>query len=361
MNSFVEEGDEVRRHIIIRNVYEMMAYAFRTVDTLEHRMLESEDFDNFEDLMAAILALGMSTQLRRGLEHEYLPIEDDLTNIRGHVDVKATQILRIQQRPQVHCIFDEFTIDTMKNRVIVTAGMLLLRNPRVSKTRSRALKRSLLLMRDVPTINEKSIDWGRLQTPHSNGYYNLLLGVCRMILESKIQTERQGQHHLTDIELDQRLSKLYERFILEYFRYHHPELSANADVISSGLSGEISDMLPQLQTDITLHASRSSQSKCRLIIDTKCYRNILINGFGKPILRPDHLNQIFKYVLRASYGATDQVAGMLLYAHTKADPPINEHWIENGHDFYVQSIDLGRPFQEIRSQLDGIGESIFSR
>ena len=362
MSGFVEEGDEARRHIIIRNIYEMMAYAFRTVGSLEHRMLESEHFDNFEDLMAAILALGLSTQLRRGLEHEYVPVEDDVINIRGHVDVRATQRLRIKQRPQVHCKFDEFTTDTIKNRVIITAGLQLLRNPRVSKSRSLALKRSLLLIKDIPTINEKAIDWGRLRSQHNNGFYNLLMGVCHMILENRIQTELQGHHHLTDIELDQRLSHLYEHFILEYFRYHHPELRANADVINTGLSGEGSDLLPQLQTDITLHANKNNQRQCRLIIDAKFYKNILEdNGFGKPILRPNNLNQIFKYVLRASYEITDQVSGMLLYAHTATDPPIYEHWKENGHDFYAQSIDLGRPFKEISKQLDKIGESVLNQ
>ena len=51
---------------------------------------------------------------------------------------------------------------------------------------------------------------------------------------------------------EQRMSHLYEKFILEYYRREHPELSAGAPYISWALDDGFDDMLPAMHTDITL-------------------------------------------------------------------------------------------------------------
>lgn len=48
--------------IPIKNVFYMLAYAFRALDRKAYRPLESEDFANAEDLLAAILILGVEDQ-----------------------------------------------------------------------------------------------------------------------------------------------------------------------------------------------------------------------------------------------------------------------------------------------------------
>lgn len=70
-------------NVVIRNIYYMMAYAFRALDLKEYERLKTEDFEELDDLLAAILAIGMSAQQRRGYERGYLPEEEDLRACAG--------------------------------------------------------------------------------------------------------------------------------------------------------------------------------------------------------------------------------------------------------------------------------------
>ena len=58
--------------VVIKNIYYMMAYAFRALEVKEFAKLNSEEFDNFADLMAAILAVGIGLQRKRGFERDYV-------------------------------------------------------------------------------------------------------------------------------------------------------------------------------------------------------------------------------------------------------------------------------------------------
>lgn len=51
---------------------------------------------------------------------------------------------------------------------------------------------------------------------------------------------------------EQRMCRLYEKFVLEYYRQEHPEIKANASQISWQLDDDMGAMLPVMQTDIML-------------------------------------------------------------------------------------------------------------
>ena len=44
--------------VVIKNIYYMMAYAFKAIDISDFKRLEVESFGNVLDLLAAILAAG---------------------------------------------------------------------------------------------------------------------------------------------------------------------------------------------------------------------------------------------------------------------------------------------------------------
>ena len=58
------------------------------------------------------------------------------------------------------------------------------------------------------------------------------------------------------------------KFILEYYRKEHPELTVNASQIFWQLDSDSSDMLPVMQTDLML-----SREEKVLIIDAKYYEH----------------------------------------------------------------------------------------
>lgn len=336
-------------NVVVRNVYYMMAYAFRTLDVDDFERLKTEPFDNLADLLAAILTIGISSQRRRGFEHDYSSRNEDLLGIRGRIDMRGTAHHRASQRNEVCCEYDEFTEDTYKNRILKTCAGLFVRDPEVPEARRRELKRALVSMRDVGEVDPARIEWARLRYHRNNGSYRLLMNVCYMVAQSLILTTDQGETSLASFTSGQRLHALYEVFVLEYFRKEHPELGVSAKVIDRKASEDAPAFLPQLCTDITLeHGDRM------LIIDAKCYGRILGTHHDKEILSPANLNQIQSYVMHAAYGTGLDVQGMLLYALTESEDARHESWDEIGHTWHCRTLDLGCEFEDIAAQLDEI-------
>lgn len=77
----------------------MLAYAFQTLNEQGYKDIATEHFENTAELMAAILAKGITSQLKRGLGREYLPQTESLSSLRGRINIpesikRQTQIGR---------------------------------------------------------------------------------------------------------------------------------------------------------------------------------------------------------------------------------------------------------------------------
>lgn len=73
--------------IRIQNVYYMLSYAFNILNEQGYKKLATEHFTNTAELMAAILAKGITVQLKRGLWKEYISHSEQLSSIRGKIDI----------------------------------------------------------------------------------------------------------------------------------------------------------------------------------------------------------------------------------------------------------------------------------
>lgn len=337
--------------VVVRNIYYMMAYAFRVLDIREYAKLKVEEFDNLADLLAAILHIGISLQLKRGLEKDYEETEEELQAIRGRIDMRATVRLKMAKRTNVACVYDEFSVNTYKNQILKTCALLLLKHPDVAPQRKRDLKRCAMALAEVAELNPARIEWARLRYHRNNGSYQMLMNVCYMVVKGLLQSEDEGELKLATFKDSQQLHALYEQFVLAYFRIEHPEIDrVSAKIIKRGVGEDAPAFLPGLCTDITLENGAKT-----LIIDTKCYGSILGTHHDKEMLSPGNLNQIQSYVTHEAYdNPGKEVQGMLLYALTEHEREISESWDEIGHRFHVRTLDLGCDFKEIAAQLDDI-------
>ena len=55
--------------ILIKNIFIMLSYAFQVLQEENYKKVAAEEFQNMEDLLAAILAKGVAQQVKRGREH----------------------------------------------------------------------------------------------------------------------------------------------------------------------------------------------------------------------------------------------------------------------------------------------------
>ena len=76
--------------IKIQNVYYMLAYVYQVLRDNGYTFLSSEEFDNMQNLLAAILSKGLANQIKRGLGREYILQNELLDSPRGKINVADT-------------------------------------------------------------------------------------------------------------------------------------------------------------------------------------------------------------------------------------------------------------------------------
>lgn len=341
--------------IRIQNIYYMLAYAFQVLNEQGYKNIATEDFENTAELCAAILARGISTQIKRGLGKEYIPRTESLSSLRGKIDITESIKTQALQRKQLVCSYDEFSVNSYMNRIIKSTVLLLLRAD-ITKARKKELGKLLVFFDDVDVIDLYSVNWN-VQYNRNNQTYRMLISICYLVVKGLLQTQSDGTTKLMDFLDEQRMHRLYEKFVLEYYRREYPQITANASQIHWQLDDDMSAMLPVMQTDIMLtHGEKT------LIIDAKYYAHSTQMQYDKHTLHSGNMYQIFTYVKNKEVELADkphEVSGMLLYAKTDEDIyPENEYRM-SGNKIEVRTLNLDGDFDSIKSQLDGIAERYF--
>jgi len=341
--------------IPVQNVYYMLAYAFKVLNEQAYNNISTEQFKNVAELCAAILTKGISVQLKRGLGREYISETDVLSAIRGKIDISESMKSLTMLKKQLICEYDDFSVNSYMNQVIKTTVKLLLRSD-ISKTRKKELHKLFAFFGEVELLDVYNINWS-FQYNRNNQTYRMLISICYLIVKGLLQTNSDGTKKLMEFIDEQRMSRLYEKFILEYFRREHPKILANASQIPWQLDDDMNHMLPVMQTDITL-----TKDEKTLIIDAKYYSNTMQTQYDVHTLHSGNLYQIFTYVKNKESQLRSQpheVSGMLLYARTDEVALPNNTYMMSGNRISVQTLDLDCNFEEIAAQLDAIAFRYF--
>ena len=110
--------------IRIQNIYYMLAYAFQVLNEQGYKNIATEEFDNTAELCAAILARGISTQIKRGLGREYIPKTEALSSLRGKLAISESIKTQTFLSRQMICSYDDFSVNSVMNRIIKSLSLI---------------------------------------------------------------------------------------------------------------------------------------------------------------------------------------------------------------------------------------------
>ena len=346
------------KSILIKNIYYMLSYAFTILNQGGYEDIATEEFDNIHNLFASILAKGIGRQLKQGLYREYINCREAIAVVRGKIDMPGTMQNRIARKRLLTCEYDELSENNLLNQILKTTVMLLLRHARVGQEYKSDLKKEMLFFSDVDIIDPAAIRWSAIRFQRNNSTYRMLISLCQLILEGMLLTTESGEYKLASFIDEQRMNRLYEKFILEYYAKECPQVTAAASQISWALDDGIGTMLPVMQSDIML-----TKGSNVLIIDAKYYTHTTQAQYDVQTLHSGNLYQIFTYVKNKDmeFGEMPHsVSGMLLYAATdEAIQPDNSYQM-SGNRISVRTLDLNREFSAIAAQLNAILDEHFS-
>ena len=340
--------------IPIKNVYYMLAYAFKELRHNNYEHIAGEDFDDIYDLFAEILSKGIACLLKRGLHKEYVATADTLPTLRGKLDLEGTLKERIGQRARLACEYDRLSENNPFNQILKASAMLLLRHHDVNRLRKHALWRLMPFLEGVDDVKPSGIRWDALRYDGNTRTYQMLHSLCFFLLHSKLLTTENGGTRMEQFS-DDHINLLFQRFVMEYYKRHFPQYGACSKQIKWAMGDRASlsaKLLPIMQTDIFLTLGDRT-----LIIDTKYYSHTTQEHFGKQTLHSQNLYQIHAYVTNEDKLHTGRIDGLLLYAKTGAEAqPDVKFSNPDGNLFMARTLDLSLDFKEIKAFLNGLAD-----
>jgi 5-methylcytosine-specific restriction enzyme subunit McrC len=344
--------------IPVRNLWLLMLYASQLYRELgSDRAAVEENPDDIPDLVAEILSRAVERRLRRNLSRGYQARHRVLSRVRGHVDMLQTETHQLLARGRVACRYEELSVDTPRNRLVVAALDRMTRlagRPGLAQ-RCRNLAesmRQLGVKAERPSKTTAGIDCFGLNSRQDRA----MVSAARLALELALPTESAGIDTLPMPSREQVwVRKLYEKAVAGFYDV---VISAEGWSVRSGTpiawqvdrkTPGIDSLLPSMRTDIVLDHKDLGQ---RIVIDTK-FNSIVTRGWYRDeTFRNTHLYQVYAY-LRSQEGRDDPLAdrasGLLL--HPSVGRSLSETVEIQGHAIRFATVDLAASAGVIRRQL----------
>lgn len=340
--------------IPIQNLYYLLCYAWNRLPEREELLAtDAAAFHRPLELLAHVLLTGTRRLLRQGLPVAYSTREQELTEIRGRVQLTPTITRNLLPRGRAVCAFDELSPDTPLNQLLLgTLGHL-------GRTRSlpAPLRQELrLVQRRFPaevTARPLSADTLRaVRRTRPTGAGGFLLSVCELIHLSTLPTpDADGPTRFRDFRRDEAvMARLFEQFVRNFYRLEQRRFRVLSETIA--WQAEAPDeaalgLLPTMITDTTLEAPDH-----KIILDTKYYAAALRTRYDQQKLISPHLYQLYAYLQNQATLPGQQLEGMLLYPAAAQTTDLRYTLL--GHPVRIVTINLAQPWEGIAADLLGL-------
>jgi 5-methylcytosine-specific restriction enzyme subunit McrC len=162
------------------------------------------------EILIRIFCDKLTEAVRKGMPRRYVEQEDDLSNLRGRLNV-ARQFTRHAVNPsRLSCRFDVLSKDTALNRVMKAAVAHLSRTSR-SLANQQRLRELAFVYADIAEVPPSALLWGEIVIDRTNRRWQELLGMARLFLMNRYQTTTGGVGQGTALLFE--MNALFEEYV----------------------------------------------------------------------------------------------------------------------------------------------------
>lgn len=338
--------------IPIKNIYYMFCYAWNVLEQSDSISLGSEKFDNIYNLFARIYINGTSSLIKRGFSRYYILENEKVSTLKGKINISDSIKEQTFRNGRVICQYDNFSEDIKLNQIVKTTIGILIKSPKLETGLRNKLLKLKLHFAGIQEIRFSKALFSTFRYNRNNNHYRMLINISQLIYQGLITNEIDNEIVFADFVRDKQMSKIYEKFVLNFFRIHLDEKKYNvhAPKMKWNLDEEISkeefSLLPEMRTDIVIE---NKVKNTQLIIDTKYYEQTLVSSNWTDIkkVRNTHLFQIIAYVNNSDFAGN--IEGMLLYPTVEKE--INADFPILGKNIGIRTLNLDADWNEIYGRL----------
>lgn len=338
--------------IPILNIYYLLCYAWDKLEEGEKVTAGISDYQTAIDLFTRVLVNGCNRLFKKGLDRDYIAITETYNGIKGKINFAASINANAFDQGKAVCEFDEFQYNILQNQLLKATLLRISKIRELDKKLHKEVKALYLKFNGVDDIEVKSILFSKVRIHRNNLFYDLLLRICKMIVEATSLNEIDGNYVFKDFIRDDRaMARLFEAFIRNFYKKElvdYKVSSPKIDWSAAAIGDSNINLLPEMRTDIVLEAPNR-----KIVLDTKYYRDITTEYFGSKTFHSNNLYQVYSYLRNLEDDNTDSrnasSEGLLLYPTVEND--YDQSFIISGHKIRFATIDLSKDWKNIDTRL----------
>ena len=340
--------------IPIENIYYLLCYAWNKLDEKERIDVSIDDKTELLDLFAKVLINATKILLKRGIDKSYIDNTEELSGVKGKLQISQTIKTNILFKQRTICSFDDFSENIISNRILVSTIYRLTRTNSLDKQLKYELVTLLRMLSNIEQIGITHSIFKQVRLNRNNHFYGFVMDVCQIIYESTFPSEVQGQFKFSDFTRDdKKMNMLFEAFIRNYYKVEQNKYSTvKKETIRWQFDKSETDSnqyLPIMETDITLENNEE-----KIIIDAKFHRETMNLNYDREKIKSNNLYQLFSYLLNQQDGnmKTQNATGILLYPTITNDYDLEFQY--KNHKIKIVTLNLNSNWRNISSRLNEI-------
>jgi 5-methylcytosine-specific restriction enzyme subunit McrC len=335
----------------IKNIYFMLCYSWGFLEQLDETKLESIDKQNFYDFFTEVLIKSLQPLIKKGFDRNYIHKNEEIRTIKGKIDFSNTfKKISLKTKGTIYCDYEEYSYNVLQNQIIKTTTINLLKIKDLDKDLKQKLHKISLYFKDIDEIKLDQKIFNKVLFHRNNTIYKFIINICQLIYENMLLNDEKGEHIFrTFEENEEKMARLFEDFVRKYYQYHKPELKAKKEQIQWDFQGENFEMLPKMETDISL---LNKQTNTKYIIDTKYYKKATNEYYNKDKFVSANLYQLFAYLNNYKDKDKYKMKGILLYPENGQE--LDDSYKYKDMDIEIKTINLNQDHEDIKKRLEEI-------
>lgn len=198
-----------------------MLYASDSFKHLGDKSVDIEENpENIPDLIAELLADAVENRIRRNLTFGYQQKHETLSRVRGRIDHLQTARHQLMRKGQISCVFEDFTIDTSRNRLVsaaLTSAARIVRSIATSR-RCNSLANRLISM-GVSSQTTSRHDLQLNQFGRNDKADRQMVELAKLVFDLRLPTEEAGPTKLFAPDREEHwIRSLFEKAVLGIYK-----------------------------------------------------------------------------------------------------------------------------------------------
>ena len=347
--------------IPIKNLFYMLCYAWNVLPIMKDIQVGSEDIEDAYNLLARVFTYGVSKLVRSGFHRSYIEREEELTSIKGRINIQQSINRMSIQNKKLVCDYDEYSSNDIFNQIIKYTIDSIIKNTDIEKETRHDLKNLSVFFEGIDSKEPNKENRAKLVFNRNNTTYRLLIQIAFMLYENSFINEETGKNLFKDFFREEQMHKVFEIFILNFyamnlnrkeFKVHAPKINWHIEENAQQTWGEyfeVEENIGDRRTDIVVE---DKTKNIQIIIDAKYYHKTFVKahmGEDENSIRTGHLNQVRGYVIDSEFSG--KKIGALFYPMTTVELNKGKVFPIAETPIIVKTINLADDWQKIHDDM----------